>query len=300
MGLGVDGGSEAGIDLTLARCDDILEQRRSRVAAPIKQTGWGSMAAVAHQASAGEAREQRRYWEIDAARGLAVILMVFFHLMWDLSYFRVTDVNVFSREWQVFARSIGATFTLLLGLSLALRREREQIAGLKGWLPFLRRGLWVFGFGMLVTLATYVTIGAGFVVFGILHLQGLALILAYPFVRLPASVTGLAALSVFALGSYLNTLVAPFPWLIWLGVPEQSRAMVDYYPLLPWFGAALLGVMVAKLLYPSGVREFNLPAVEDMGSIQLLRFLGRHSLVIYLVHQPLLIAALIALGFGSL
>ena len=240
-----------------------------------------------------------RYWEIDATRGLVVVLMIFFHLMWDLSYFRVSDINVFSTPWQVFARSIGATFTLLLGLSLSIRRARDQGAILAEWLPYLRRGMQIFLLGMLVTLATYLAIGEGFVVFGILHMQGLALILAYPFVRWRPSIIAAAALIVIVAGAYLNGLAVPFPWLIWLGVPQQGRAMVDYYPLLPWFGAALLGVAAGKMLYPSGRRNFSLPYLRAGGLIRVLRFLGRHSLLIYLIHQPILLGLLIALGLGS-
>jgi uncharacterized membrane protein len=241
-----------------------------------------------------------RYWEIDAIRGLVVILMVFFHFVWDLSYFRLSDVNVFSTPWQAFARSIGATFTLLLGLSLAIRRARDEGRGSSGWLPYVRRGVKVFGLGMVVTLATYLAIGPGFVIFGILHLQGLALVLAYPFARIRSLVTIALAILVIGAGIYLNGLAAPFPWLIWLGLPEQGRPMVDYYPLLPWLGAALLGVVVGKALYPDGQRRFGLPALQQLRPIRMLRFLGRHSLAIYLLHQPVLIGVLVGLGLGSL
>lgn len=241
-----------------------------------------------------------RYWEIDAARGIVVVLMVFFHLMWDLSYFQVTDVDILSAPWQTFARGIGTTFTLLMGLSLTIRATREAGEPPARWRPFLQRGTRIFGFGMVVTLVTYLAIGKGFVVFGILHMQGVALMLAYPFIRARTWVTGVAALVVIVAGVYLNRLSAPFPWLIWLGVPEQGRAMVDYYPLLPWSGAALLGVVLGRTCYPRGLRSFRLPPLGDAGPVRLLCSLGRHSLTIYLVHQPVLLGLLIALGLGSL
>jgi uncharacterized membrane protein len=75
--------------------------------------------------------------------------------------------------------------------------------------------------------------------------------------------------------------------------------MVDYYPVLPWFGLALLGIFTGYSLYPQGVRRFSLPDGSAFPPFQALRFLGRHSLLIYVIHQPILIGLLMALGFGS-
>jgi uncharacterized membrane protein len=235
-----------------------------------------------------------RLWEIDVLRGLAVVLMIFFHGVWDLAYFRLAAVDVFSLPWQVFARSIGATFTLLLGLSLALQAERSPTP--LPFLPTLRRGLVIFGLGMAITLVTYVALGPGFVLFGILHMLGLSLILVYPFVRLPVWFSLTAAVIVIGAGVALSGIVVVHPWLIWFGVPQQGRAMVDYYPLLPWYGFALLGVAVGRTLYPRGRRRIALPDHSRVLPVRALRFLGRHSLPIYLLHQPILLGILLTLG----
>lgn len=76
--------------------------------------------------------------------------------------------------------------------------------------------------------------------------------------------------------------------------------MSDYYPLVPWFGFALLGIWAGWRLYPGRTRRFTLPDLAHVAPIRALSFLGRHSLVIYLVHQPVLLALLIGLGVGSL
>jgi uncharacterized membrane protein len=73
--------------------------------------------------------------------------------------------------------------------------------------------------------------------------------------------------------------------------------MVDYYPLLPWFGVALLGIFAGYSLYPQGQPQFGWPDVSKIPFVQSLRFLGRHSLLIYLIHQPILIGLLFVLGF---
>jgi uncharacterized membrane protein len=90
------------------------------------------------------------------------------------------------------------------------------------------------------------------------------------------------------------------PWLLWLGVKQLGRYMVDFYPLLPWFGVALLGVFCGLSLYPGGIPRFDLPDLSLKSPIRALSFLGRHSLVIYLVHQPIILGILVLVGVGSL
>lgn len=237
-----------------------------------------------------------RLWEIDMLRGIAVVLMVFYHLMWDLHFFGLFRGDINGLGWQSFARSIGSTFMLLMGASLTLTYARHP----SGARPFLLRGLKIFACGLVITAVTYLAIPDSFVIFGILHLLGLSTILAFPFLRMPRWAALAGGVVCMALGAWLNSMVVAEPWLIWLGVLQAGRAMADYYPLLPWFGVVLLGVFFGRTLYPSGARIFPLEDLGDAALIRGLRFLGRHSLPIYLVHQPILLGVLIALGYGTL
>lgn len=241
-----------------------------------------------------------RLWEVDTLRGVAIILMVFYHFTWDLVYFGWSQANLLVGPWQWFARGIATIFIFVLGVSLTLSdaRETQRLGQPPSFMKYLGRGGKVFGLGLIVTVSTYFFIGHGFVIFGILHLLGAAIILAYPFLRSNRWVSLGAGLLVIVAGMLVDSWVVSYPWLIWLGIKQASRYMVDYYPLLPWFGLALLGIFAGYSLYPQGVRRFPLPNLAALTPIRGLRFLGRHALLIYVLHQPILIGLFMALSFG--
>ncbi len=238
-----------------------------------------------------------RFWEIDTLRGMAVVGMVFYHFMWDLFHFGIYQANFFGDGWQTFARSIGTTFIFLMGVSLTLSFTRQvEISGQTAlFKKYVWRGGYIFGLGLGITLATYIFVREEFVIFGILHLLGLTIIVAYPFLhwgRWPSLVVGLIFIGV---GNYLNTLSVNHPWLIWLGLTQAGRAMADYYPMLPWSGIALLGVFAGYTLYPQRHARFPLPDLSQY--FRPLRYIGQHSLLIYVVHQPIFIGTFLALGY---
>ena len=242
-----------------------------------------------------------RLWEVDTVRGIAIVLMIAYHLFFDLAFFGVPVGDMDSLPWKVVARSIGTTFILVMGVSLTLRhhRLRRDLVPLEVFVVYLKRGATLFVYGMVVTVVTFVLLRHRFVIFGILHLLGLSAILAFPFLRSRwASLAG--GVVALGLGLVLSTVKVQGSWFLWLGVPQAARSMVDYYPILPWFGFALLGMFLGMTLYPRGARRFGLPDLSHTAPIRGLTFLGKHSLLIYLVHQPILIGLLILVGIGSL
>ena len=106
-----------------------------------------------------------------------------------------------------------------------------------------------------------------------------------------------AGILIILAGIYIDSLRSDSFWLNWLGLKQPGRSMVDYYPVFPYFGIVLIGVFAGRLLYPAGVRRFALPDLSQVRPVRGLRFLGRHSLLIYLIHQPILIGLLFVLGF---
>ena len=242
-----------------------------------------------------------RLWEVDTVRGIAIILMICYHFVFDLAFFGAYSGNMYSSSWQLVARSIGTTFIVVMGVSLTLRHHRlaPEMDQKQLFAKYLRRGATIFAWGMVITAVTYFVLDSGYVIFGILHLLGLSTILAFPFLRSrwASLAVGVAALG---LGFYLAGQRVVTPWLLWLGLPQFRRHMVDYYPLLPWFGFALIGVFLGLVLYPRGARRFALPDLSRKLPVRVLGYLGKHSLAIYLIHQPIMLGLLILVGIGSI
>ncbi len=240
----------------------------------------------------------KRFWEIDALRGVAILMMVLYHLLFDLSAFGGYDINVYAGFWRVFARMTAMLFIFLVGVSLtlSLAKARSSLPVAASLFPkYLKRGLSIFGCGLLVTLTTWLLFPEGTVVFGILHFIGLSIILAYPFLKF--RVWNLAlGLAIILLGIYLQGSSFDWPWLLWLGLPPRNFYTFDYFPVLPWFGITLIGLFVGNWQYADSTRQLSLPDLAHALPMRILGFLGQHSLLVYLLHQPVLMATLTILG----
>jgi uncharacterized membrane protein len=234
---------------------------------------------------------QTRFWEVDLLRGCAVILMVLFHIAFDLDYFGAASLDVHSGFWFFLGRLAAFLFVLLVGVSLVLSYWRAELKGqAKGFLRrLLKRGLWLLALAMGITLATYFLVGEGFIVFGVLHLIGVSILLAYPFLRLRSWSALIGILFIF-IGWYFPNLGFGSPWLIWAGLAPKTFYSLDYFPLFPWFGVVLLGTALGDGLYRGYRRMVELPDLSRSPMVQAFAFLGRNSLAIYVVHQPALIA----------
>jgi len=240
---------------------------------------------------------------VDAVRGIAIVMVVLYHLVFDLDNFGGYPIESTDGFWAIFADTSAFLFVFLVGLSLAISRARADAAGTEQNLfgKYVRRGLRIFAWGMLITLV-FRLIDYGYVIFGILHLIGVSIILAYPFLRFRAAnlVLGLSLIVLgayvgaqgFVVGGAAGVLLAP------LGVLPEGLMMPDYRPLLPWFGVVLLGVFFGNAVYLPWRKKT--PAGAPPRPAASITFLGRHTLFIYLIHQPVLIATLWALGIISL
>lgn len=232
--------------------------------------------------------DRRRVAAVDMARGTALAAMVIYHFSWDLSFFGLADLAVTSAPgWIVFARLIAGSFLVLVGVSLFLSSR-----GGINWPNYFRRLAQIVAAAAAITAATWFAFPATYIFFGILHAIALVSVLALAFLRLPAVLMLTAAALAFAMPSLASGPLFDRPWLLWTGLGTVFPPSNDYVPLFPWFGATLAGLALAQIAGRAGLWERLAGWRPDTALARLASFAGRHSLIIYLAHQPLLLALL--------
>lgn len=241
-------------------------------------------------------KKNSRFWEIDFFRGTAIVLMIIFNYAFTLSYFNIYYVDGWL-FWWLFPRFIAAIFILLVGISLTISYSRtKKKMKSHAYEKYIIRGLKIFSLGMLVTLATWLFVPQTAILFGILHFIGISIIISLVFIKFRYNL--LLGLLIIATGIFLNNFVFDFPWLLWVGFVPKIFYTLDYFPLLPWFGMFLIGMSLGNKFYKNGTRRFKI--FNELKLTKSLSFLGRHSLIIYLIHQPILVAILYLFGYSVL
>lgn len=224
--------------------------------------------------------KKQRIWELDALRGLMIWCVVYIHLAFDLDYFLAIDI-IKNPILQSCADHFGVTFVILSGLSVTIGSR------------CIRRGLHVFGCGMVITAVTlgmYLLHMADrflIIYFGVLHLLGVCMLLWPLFRKLPWWALALIGLAAVGLGHRFSTMYVQQSWLFPLGLRTIYFCSGDYFPLFPHLGWFLLGACAGKLLYKEKTTLLPWKAAQSL-PIRFLRFSGRHSIWIYLAHQPIL------------
>lgn len=222
---------------------------------------------------------------LDLARGVAIVAMVAYHAAFDLSMARLIAVDVPSDlGWKILARLTAGSFLLIVGISLVLATRTGLDRG-----AFLRRLALIVGAAALVSLSTWWFNPRSFVFFGILHEIALASVLALPFLRLPSLLVAGAAAFFAGLPWFFSApIFAEWP-LLWVGLAPEPPVSVDYVPVFPWFGVVLAGIVAGRFLVGYGGPLWRWRPTSP--PLAWLMIAGRWSLVIYLVHQPLLVGA---------
>jgi uncharacterized membrane protein len=213
---------------------------------------------------------------IDVARGVALVAMIAYHACWFATDAGLVALDLRALGWHLFQRSIAASFFLLVGVSLALARPSAgKAAG---------RIARIAACALVVTATSAVLDPHRIVTFGILHTIAVSSLLALPLLRLGAGNVLLGAVLV-VLGTVVS--LPSHPLLDWTGLGGTPAPAFDFQPLLPWLGVVLWGPVLGRaLLGPWGkpVLAWNSGSAPARG----LAFLGRHSLIVYMAHVPVL------------
>lgn len=238
-----------------------------------------------------------RFPEIDLARGLAIAMMVVYHALFDLAFTGVAMIPVTTGFWKGFQL---ATATLFLGiagtsLSLSAARAGARLGKKAFFLKYLERGIGLLAAGMVVTVVTLIVVPGAPVLFGILHCIGISILLSPLFFRFRRYLP-FAGVAVILLGVLVFPVEGPF-LLLPLGVYPPGFSSLDWVPLFPWMGVVMLGIALGDALYPGGKRGFRVPStIREVPRGAL--WPGRHSLLLYFLHQPVLICLLAILVPG--
>jgi uncharacterized membrane protein len=234
-------------------------------------------------------RKLPRIGILDTARGVALIAMASYHCTWDFEFFGYLEPGTAETGWlKIYARLIASTFLFLAGVSLVLANTPEI-----RWRPYFRRLAVIVGAAAAISLVTFIGMRDEWIFFGILHCIAASSIIGLLFLRLPAAATLLAA-CILAAGIYVDNIAAPYylhadifdtPVLWWVGLSNHLPRSNDYVPIFPWLTAFLFGLGMAQLAVARGW----LDTLAKLGTGRnLVARAGRHSLIFYLVHQPLL------------
>lgn len=230
---------------------------------------------------------------LDIARTMALVAMATYHFVYDLEMFGyIAPYTAVHGPWAIFARCVAATFLCLVGIGLYLAHGQ----GIR-WGKFWPRLAMIAAAAALITIATRYAMGERFIYFGILHSIAFASLAGLAFLRLPPALLLVLAAGIAALPQFYRFEAASAPWLIWLGLGTTPSMAADFVPVFPWFAPVLLGIAIAKYLTRSGAMA-GLASVPATPRLRALGLPGRHSLVVYLIHQPILIGLL--WGFGWL
>ena len=236
-----------------------------------------------------------RLWPLDALRGLAMVNMVAYHGMYDWVYVfgrQSSWYDIYAPGCHVWQQYICWSFLLLAGYSFNLSRRP------------LKNGLIVAGCALVLSAVTIGVMPSEAIWFGVLHLVGCAILLccaARPWLEKIPALPGLAGAAV------VFFLTNSLPWgylgfeglrlvrlpdalysanLFWLGLPDLTRfTSADYFPLIPWLFLFLCGYFLGRMRLP--VPRGKAPAV-----LRPLCFAGRHSLLVYMLHQPVVFGGL--------
>lgn len=235
--------------------------------------------------------QSNRIKSVDVVRGLAIIGVVIFHLIWDLEFTGLIKGIAYHPAWLAFGRVLAGSFMLLVGVSLVLGHG-EVIR----WRSFWKRIFVVAAAALLISIGTWFAFPDSFIFFGILHSIALASVVGVLFLRASVFVVLMMGFLILLAPWIYSTPIFNSRWLAWIGfftIPPLSN---DFVPFFPWAGLTFLGIAFAKIIELGKSGPSNGKS-KDHFATNWVAWAGRNSLVIYLLHQPIMLGVIVPLSW---
>lgn len=217
---------------------------------------------------------------MDFLRGFALLLMIYFHLIYSLKEFGDYPINYASGINFYVGRLSGTLFIVISGISSLLAKNNYK----RGWK--------LLGFAMLISIATHLYNLDYGIKFGILHFLGISMLLSPILIKINKRCLFLLGTAIILIGISLGGMTISTDYLFPLGIRSPGFSSADYYPLFPWVGVFIYGIAWGKLLYNR--RRSILPFSMDD---HIITRIGRRTLPVYLMHQPVILIMLIAINY---
>ena len=212
--------------------------------------------------------------------------MFAFHFTWDLGYFGFIAPEIpFTPGFMMFGHVIAAAFLLVAGGSLALASQRGM-----NWQAYWLRMARLTAAALLVTAVTFYLFPESFIFFGILHCLAAAILTASLFLRAPLWASAAAALAILFIPAVWESAFFDKPLLAWVGLGIREPLSNDWRAFFPWAGFTLAGLTLMRAALAAGLPARWAAWRADNALVRPLVWGGRHSLAIYLIHQPLFFA----------
>ncbi len=230
-------------------------------------------------------KTERIHW-VDSIRGLAIVLMIVFHFTFDLDFLEIFPVNMDSGFWLVIGNFVRFTILSLVGVSLFLSHKKYTTRS-----NYLKRqiirAVKLFLIALGISLATWLTFPDSYIRFGVLHLISIGIIAGALLIKNPRTLAVLMFLMLI-LGSVFTNIQLNTSLFLPFGITPHGFNTLDYFPIFPWLAIVFFGIVFAHIfdIHSLLVNPKKLPR------IRILEKIGQNSLIIYLVHQPILLGGL--------
>lgn len=223
--------------------------------------------------------ENKRIFEIDLLRTIAILLMISFHIVYDLNTFAGFNISYTSKTWFLVGKISLLLFIFLSGISSTLSKN------------VIKNGLKVFCFGLMISIITYILFKKDYIRFGVLHFLGLCMII-YPLLKkIKKNMLLILAILSLMLGFYFENITLNTWLFIPIGILYNGFSTLDYVPLFPYISLYILGILAGKAFYNE--KKSLLKLEYDFSFI---RSISKNSLLIYILHQPIIYFTILILN----